>query len=161
MKLGEVLRPLKIVHAALMGSIVVYAVIAFVVTAPGHTKKATLTTLDPTLILSVFGGAALAILVAIPIVRRSAMPPLSDTDERIDLQQEVDPDVNAMLGKLRGGLIATWALCESIAIFGLVAAFLFQTGWYVLPFGGVAILAQLFYAPGELVLARAIRGMRR
>jgi hypothetical protein len=157
-KLGDVLRPLKIVHAALMVSIVIYAVIAFVVTAQSHPAKPPL---DPTVILPVFAAMALAMLVAIPIVRKRVLPPMTDTDERIDAQQEVDPDVSAMLGKLRGGLITTWAMCESIAIFGLIAAFLFHTGWYVLPFAGVAIVAQLFYAPTEAVLGRAVRAMYR
>ena len=158
MKLGDVLRPLKIVHAALIGSIIIYAVIGFVVTAHAHPAKQAL---DPTVILSAFAAAALAMLVAIPIVRKRVLPPMSDTDETVDLQREVDPDTSTMLGKLRGGLIMTWAMCESIAIFGLVAALLFQTGWYVVPFAGVAIVAQLFYAPSETVLGRALRGMRR
>jgi hypothetical protein len=157
-KLGDVLRPLKIVHAALMVSIVIYAVIAFVVTAQGHPAKPSL---DPTLILSVFGGVALAMLAAIPIVRGRVLPPMSDTDETVDLQREVDSDMSSMLGKLRGGLIVTWAMCESIAIFGLVAAFLFHTGWYVVPFAALALVAQLFYAPSEAVLGRALRGMHR
>jgi len=147
-------QTLQILHAALTMSTVIYGVIAFVATPA---RDAKFHRPDDLLlyVLAFLGGAIL--LVGAPIAHRVMMPPRErvPTGSPPDLAR-LTPAIHA---RIRVGCIVTWALCESVAVLGLVGAFLYRDPILFVPFGGAAIAALLYFAPRQAMfddIARAV-----
>jgi hypothetical protein len=155
-------KPVRIVHAGLMASVVMYAAILVMITQqPATTPLPTFDPMIAMLIAAIYG--AITLVGVIPVMQRAFLPPRDRiASERVDLD---DPQVAALLQpklmRLRTGLIFTWALCESVAVGGLVIGLLFRSLTYFLPFGAVALLAMLYHAPTESLLASVARAARR
>jgi hypothetical protein len=125
---------LRIVRWTMLGSILLYAVIGEVI---GTGARAA----DPSLSYG-FSTASVAIVGLIFVLRRTLVLRSSE-----DLASR--PDDPVTLGHWRSGYIATYALCEALALFGLIQRFMgfnFQQSllYYV---GGFALLS--FFGPRE------------
>ena len=125
----DVLIVLRIVHAALIASVVVYGGVVMLVTrppAPGTmVADAPVARTDlPASFTAVLAVLALVTLAVIVVVRRKIRP-----------------------GRYAAPAIASWALAESIAVLGLLLGLLRRDMAYFLPFGGVSLLVMLALTP--------------
>jgi hypothetical protein len=129
-----VLRTLRAVQWAMLGSIVLYAIVGEVV---GSGARA----VDPSLSY-VFSTAAVAVVGVIFVVRRTLV---LRSAESLASQ----PDDPVTLRHWRSGYFATYALCEALALFGLVQRFMGFTFQQSLLFyiGGFVLL--FFFGPRE------------
>lgn len=140
---------LKILYFALVMSTCIYGAIAFVVAR---------TPLRMEMVIAyALGGCALMIMGIIPVLRSRVMPP---TREAHSLDEKVPENdaVAAALQKYFTACILSWALCESIAIFGLVLSFLSGEPKYFVPFGALSLVNFAIYRPSReqlLSVARA------
>jgi hypothetical protein len=163
----------RILHAALLASLIVYGVVAVVVKAPAPDDgrpaaaeaapgAAAADAPDPGLFLPLFGGiAAVELLVVIPLLRRRLMPPRAAFPQPLeDVELDSDERAAGAIARLRSASIITWALAESVALFGLVAAFMLREWRYYLPFAAVAAVAMVYFAPRRALLDEVVRAAR-
>ncbi|HTM22311.1 MAG TPA: hypothetical protein VL172_17445 [Kofleriaceae bacterium] len=161
-------RTLRILHGALMFSQVVYVVIAYVVTRQpqDHPPDRFAWTIghDPLsspLVLA-FGAVALLTTAALPTLRPRLLPARQPAAGLEDPIGPLDsPAAARALSRLRSGQILTWALCESIAIWGLVLAMLSWELWPVLPFVGLGLVNMLAYQPRRAMIEEVVRAANR
>jgi cytochrome b561 len=128
------IRTLRIVQWAMMGSILVYAVVGEVV---GFRARAA----DPSLSY-VFTTVGVAIVGLVFVVRRTLV--LRSAENLAS-----HPDDVLTLNHWKSGYIATYALCEALAVFGLILRFMGFKFEQCLPFyvGGFVLL--FFFGPRE------------
>ena len=128
----SVVRQIRILHAALLLSLVLY-VIAGEELAPAEAKG--LAHWDrafvPLLILTA-GVAA--------VIRQRMVRP---AEEALRLRSD-DPTA---VGRWRTGNLISYVLCEAVALYGFVLRMLGQTLWQAGPFYAVAILLMLVWTP--------------
>jgi len=156
------LRIVRTLFGALVASTVIYGVVIVLVTMQdGNVTRPPF----PPLAFFVAGGAyALGILgLAIPLVQRSQLPPRErDGSTRVDLaDKETGLLLLDLLPKLRSGLLVTWAMCESIAVIGLIGGFLFHDPRFFAPFAGAALIGFSIHAPTDAFFASFIRAVRK
>jgi len=131
------IRILRLVQWALLGSILLYATVGELAgpgaAAPNPSLTYALTT------------AAVAIVGAIFVVRRTLVFRSAQ-----DLASH--PEDSVILGHWKSGYIVTYALCEALALLGLVLRFAGANFQQSLPYylGGLVLLA--FFGPREPVL---------
>ena len=130
------IRTLRVVQWTMLGSILLYAVVGEVV---GSGARAA----DPSLSY-VFSTAAVAIVGVIFVVRRTLV--LRSAESLASR-----PDDPLILRHWKSGYIATYVLCEALALFGLIQRFMgfhFQQSllYYI---GGFVLL--FFFGPREPV----------
>jgi len=128
------LRTLRAVQWTMLGSIVFYAVVGELLGSRGRAA-------DPTLSYF-FSTASVAIVGVIFVVRRTLV--LRSAENLV-----AHPDDALTLRHWKSGYIATYSLCEALAVFGLIQRFLgfhFQQSvlFYI---GGFVLL--FFFAPRE------------
>jgi hypothetical protein len=128
------IRTLRAVQWAMLGSILLYAVVGEVLGSSGRAA-------DPSLSY-IFSTAGVAIVGVIFVVRRTLV--LRSAENLAS-----HPDDPLALRHWRGGYIATYGLCEALALCGLVLRFM---GFHLpqgLPYyiGGFVLLA--FFGPRE------------
>jgi len=130
------LKTLRIVQWAMLASILVYAVVSEFV---GPRARA----IDPALNY-LFSTLGVAIVGIIFVVRRTLVL-------RAAASLATHPDDGLSLNQWRTGYLATYALCEALALFGLVLRFTGCTFEQSVPFyiGGFALLA--FFWPRQPV----------
>lgn len=144
-------RTITILHLGLVASIGIYGFVLFQATL-GQTPR----DLDPVMLYTL-AGISLAMMVVIPVLRGKMLPPMRaarSLDEPVPEGDKVD----AAAGKLFTASIVTWALCESMAIYGLVLSFTSYQMKYFLPFAALSLLNFLIYRPRKeqlLAVARA------
>lgn len=125
----DVLLVLRIVHAALITSVVVYGGVVMLVTRPPPpgtvVAGAPVARTDlPASFTAVLACVAVITLAVIVIVRRTIRP-----------------------GRYAAPAIASWALAESIAVVGLLLGLLRRDMAYFLPFGAVSLIVMLLLTP--------------
>ncbi|MFZ0288201.1 MAG: hypothetical protein WBW98_05535 [Candidatus Sulfotelmatobacter sp.] len=128
------LKGLRIVQWAMLGSIALYAVLGEVFR---HTARA----VDPSLSY-VFTTLGVAIVGMIFVVRRTLV--LRSAESLAS-----HPDDALALGHWKSGYLATYALSEALALFGLILRFMGCNFQQSLPFyiGGFVLL--FFFGPKE------------
>jgi predicted Co/Zn/Cd cation transporter (cation efflux family) len=128
------LRMLRIVQWTMLGSILLYAVIGEVIRTGGRG-------VDPSLSY-VFSTASVAIVGVIFVVRRTLV--LRSAENLAS-----HPDDALTLSHWKTGYITTYALCEALALFGLVQRFMgFNFQQSLLYYGGGLVLL-FFFGPRE------------
>lgn len=146
------LRTTRIIHAAITASIGIYGLI--LVNLGAQHGAVTPPRLAPAALFGILGAIGAVILVAVvPFVRSALMP--RGAGGPLDLSQTVSRE-DPQLQRYRTANILSWALCESVAIMGLVAAILYGRGLYYVPYGAVALVALLVLAPRRDTFARAL-----
>jgi hypothetical protein len=140
---------LRILHFALLMSVGMYAFVLWQVHPPQNPL--------PAPILYAFGVVALGIMVMIPVLRGKLLPPMREAHS-LDEKLPEGPQVSGALAKLFAASIVSWAMCESIAIFGLMASFMSGDLKYFFAFAGVSLVNFVIYRPSReqlLSVARA------
>jgi|SRR5271157_5546560 len=134
------LKTLRAVQWLMLASILLYCIVAEIV-SPGVRP------VNPT-ISYLFSTLCVAIVGVIFVVRRTLVLRAAES-------LATHPDDNLSLGQWRTGYIATYALCESMALFGLVLRFLGGSFQQSLPFyfGGFVLL--FFFRPRQPVSSTA------
>jgi hypothetical protein len=120
------LKTLRVVQWAMLASIVLYAIIGQVVGPPSRGVDATLSYLFATLSVAIVG--------AIFVVRRTLVL-------RAGESLATRPDDSLSLNHWRTGYLATYCLCEALALFGLI-----------LRFRGSPVEASVYYYLGGFIL---------
>lgn len=123
----KVLKTLRAVQWSMLASILLYAILGEIV-GPGARA------VDPTLNY-VFSTLAVAIVGVIFVVRRTLVMRAAES-------LATRPDDNLSLNHWRTGYIATYALCEALAFFGIVLRFMGSSFQQSVPFyiGGFTLL---------------------
>jgi hypothetical protein len=104
-----IVRMLRIVRWTMLGSILLYAVIGEVIGTGARV-------VDPSLSYG-FSTASVAIVGLIFVLRRTLVLPSSEA-------LASHPDDALTLRHWKSGYIATYALCEALALFGLIQRFM-------------------------------------
>jgi hypothetical protein len=138
-------RLARLIWVALVLCVLIYGVIAAMVTGETDSPVASADDLflDPAvLVLAMVAVADFLFALLVPkflfrSVGTGVATPLSPSAE-LTLSQ-----------RLLGIFVVQWALMESVAIFGLVAAFLFQDLRLFVAFGALSILGLVLTFPGE------------
>ncbi len=128
------IRTLRAVQWTMLGSILLYAVVGEVLR---HSARA----IDASLSY-VFTTAGVALVGVIFVVRRTLV--LRSAENLV-----VHPDDSVTLNHWKSGYITTYALCEALALFGLILRFMGCSFQQSLPFyvGGFVLLS--FFGPRE------------
>lgn len=119
-------RMLRILHAALTASIFVYGAIVYLVVVNGPAQESPA---QATTILIALAVGAASVMGAIPFLRAQLLPKAQNAQARFTVA------------------ILTWALCESIAVFGLVASFVTRWTWPFFAFALVSLIHMMIYRP--------------
>jgi predicted Co/Zn/Cd cation transporter (cation efflux family) len=132
------LRMLRVVQWTMLGSILLYVVIGEVLSTGGRA-------VDPSLSY-VFTTAGVAVVGIIFVVRRTLVL-------RSAQSLAAHPDDPVTVSHWRNGYIVTYALCEALALFGLILRFTGDNFQQSLPYyiGGFVLL--FFFGPREPVVA--------
>lgn len=128
------LRTLRAVQWSMLGSVILYAVVGEIL---GPRTRG----VDPTLSY-IFSTLAVGIVGTIFVVRRTLV-------QRAAASLATHPDDSLSLNHWQTGYIATYALCEALALFGLVLRFRGSELQQSLLFyiGGFVLL--LFFRPSQ------------
>lgn len=140
----------RIVFAAMLATIVIYVGIAFaIVHTDAMVPPPALASapLSHPLFLAL-AGMAVVMLVITPILRARMLPARGSGDAK------------QALARIRAADILSWALCEAIAIFGLMLTLLSYEIVFVLGFSGVSAAAMLAYAPSRARLEELVHRAR-
>lgn len=132
------LRTLKLVQWTMLGSIVLYAVVGEVLGSPVRTADLSLN--------YVFTTASVAIVGLIFVVRRTLVLRAAEN-------LAAHPDDSLTLNHWRSGYLATYALCEALALFGFVLRFTGFTFQHSLPYYISGFVLLSFFGPREPVHA--------
>jgi hypothetical protein len=137
-----------ILFLALMSSLVIYIVIAHVITAsPGTPPMPELAANPHThplfIALSVASGVALLFAL---VVRTKLMPPRRRSEER---SEECVRGIHRALSKLKVAQLLGWALCEAVAINGLILTILSRNTQLVDAFAGIGAIGMILQAPSR------------
>jgi hypothetical protein len=107
--MSQAMKMLRAVQWAMVGSIIVYAIL-------GEFVRPASRALDPALSY-LFTTMGVAIVGVIFVVRRTLV-------FRVEESLVTRPDDTLSLNQWKTGFIATYALCEALALFGLIERFL-------------------------------------
>lgn len=149
----------RILHLALTVAMVIYGVVLHVILAV-QKEAPPMTSQEATPILVALAVVALGTAaIAIPIVRRKLLPPSKPPQHREDYfsAPRIPPAVGAALSKYLTASIVTWALIESLALYGLVAGFILMDAWPYYAFGGPALALMVFFVPRRIDLEAVAR----
>jgi F0F1-type ATP synthase membrane subunit c/vacuolar-type H+-ATPase subunit K len=140
-----VLLVLRIVHAALILSLLLFGgLLAMVTRPPGDPvigADIPVRADPPAIMIPIMAALAAASLLAIYIVRRRMA---RDRDAVAAAPVEDSARTRA---RLYTGSITSWALAESIALYGLVLGIIYRGTGPFLPFAAVSLLLMIVLAP--------------
>lgn len=105
--------------------------------------------MDMRMMLPVLAGLALVVMLAIPVSRRRLMPAaLAPGRLTPDAPREIaTADALRALGRYAAASVMSWALCEAIAVLGLVAAFMSHDPKHFLGFAAASVASFVATAP--------------
>jgi len=129
-----IVRRLRVVQWTMLGSILLYAVVGKIMSFGARP-------VDPSLNY-VFTTAGVALVGVIFVVRRTLVLRSAE-----DLASR--PDDSVRLSHWKSGYIVTYALCEALALFGLVLRFLGFNFQQSLPFYVAGFVLLFFFGPRE------------
>ncbi|HXC42093.1 MAG TPA: hypothetical protein VNY51_01070 [Candidatus Dormibacteraeota bacterium] len=131
-------RRLRVVQWTMLGSILLYAVVGKIISFGAHPADSSLS--------YVFTTAGVALVGVIFVVRRTlVLRPAEDL--------AAHPDDSISLSHWKTGYIATYVLCETLALLGLVLRFLGFTFRQSLPFYVAGFVLLFFFGPREPISA--------
>ena len=149
------IRTQRMVWMAILSSLAALGVVAFVVMPRSGTPA-------PHFFLAIFVGLAIADLVAVQVLRARLLPretPASALDDKPP--EEDTPEAREALMKLGRVYVLSWALCESVGMFGLVATELLHQPVYYVGFAAVALVFLVLYRPDPDDAAGALRAIHK
>jgi uncharacterized membrane protein YuzA (DUF378 family) len=140
------------IYGALLMCIGMYGFIAYSVFA----KQTGAGTLSPAMLYALVGVALVEMLIVIPLMRGKLLPPRKEATS-LDEPALSDGNFSAAIGQLYVAQIVTWALCESIALFGLVLVVVSHDPRYFLGFAVVAVANFILYRPSVELMRSVAR----
>lgn len=146
---------IHLVAAALHFSILIYVFVVFFMASQGQWTYGWTLGEGKEFIVMILAFNALiagALSLFLPRIMKGMAPPPSVPHEVN--QAPLFYDFSDVTPKLQSLTITRMALAEAVAIFGLVAAFLNQAAYWVLPFAAVGLLLQILVGP----FGRYLRG---
>lgn len=140
----------QILFVALLSSLVIYLVVCYVLAAQGEPP---VTAAPIELLKPAFGTLAFFSLIASFALRaRLLRKAIAELPAQIDESQ-----AEAVIRAATTPWILGWALCESVAIYGMIL-FIMTFRWELfLPFWGIGLAAMLAQAPSLRSLEEALR----
>lgn len=141
----------RIVWGALMASVVIYGVVAYVLSTTNEPQP-----IDPTLRWALAAAAVFTAMASITL-RRIKLPALAEEPSPYHRAAPVEAAPPEVLGELMTAYILTWALSEAVAVFGLVLAIISYTYEAYLPYALAALILQATNPPTQGRLEAAIR----
>jgi hypothetical protein len=134
--MSHTIKTLRVLQLAMLGSILLYAVVGELVGPRARTVNPSLS--------YIFTTIGIAIVGIIFVVRRTLVLRSAET-------LASNPEDSLTLNHWKTGYVATYALCEALALFGLVLRFLGFNFQQSLPFyvGGLVLL--VFFGPRKPV----------
>jgi hypothetical protein len=132
----QTLKMLRSVQWAMLGSVVLYAVV-------GEFLRPASRMLDPALSY-LFTTMGVALIGVIFVVRRTLVFRAAES-------LATHPDDVLSLSQWKTGYIATYALCEALALFGLIERFLGCTVQQSAPYYVGGFILMLFFRPKQPV----------
>ena len=166
-RIAAELRVQRILHAAASASMLIYCVVGYLVssqttTPPPPDVRAIADDPLTSPIFLALAVAAAAVAGALPVIRKRLLPPRRPAVvHNEEIGEPSSPAASAARAKLQAGQILSWALCESIAIFGLVLTILSREPWPVLAFSAAGLVNLLAYAPSRLRTEETIRAANK
>lgn len=145
---------IRIIYLALVLTLGVYGFVAY-----QNVTRASPHALDPTLLYALIGVAVME-MVGLPFLRRMLLPPMApprSLDDKVAIEGAV---ANTAFAKYFTTNMITWAICESIAMYGLVLVFMSGDVRYYGPFACVALLNFLVYRPSLDDLQAVVRAAK-
>jgi hypothetical protein len=139
------IRTIRIIWGGLLFTIVIYGLLAYMAVrnpAPGPFESAFSNPIVLVLQIIGVGMFFLAFVMSSVFLRRRPAGPRAPA-------APVTSGVVSVTPRMRLALIVRWAMIESTAIFGLLAAFLSQDPRVFLPLGGLAIGGMLMSYPSD------------
>jgi hypothetical protein len=127
----------RLVYAALLASLPAYLALVHLAMTPMPEGGG-----DYGVFYAIIGVFSAGVAVAIPLLRRRMMPPRA-----AGAGPAPDTVPTRALGRWLSAQLLSWALCESVAIYGLVLAFVTHEPAAYYPFGAVALVLMLLYPP--------------
>ena len=142
------LLPLRIIAAALMVSVMIYGAVVM------NLQQAwTEPPPDPGILPTALTGLSIAMIPVVLVMRKTLLgslalvaPPLARSAEPLP-EETIQAALKKAMMRYRTGTIVAFALTESIAVYGLVAAFVTQDAMAFLPNAAVALLMMAIQFP--------------
>jgi F0F1-type ATP synthase membrane subunit c/vacuolar-type H+-ATPase subunit K len=150
------LRTLWILYFGLIAALGVYGLVVHAVATGQAADPAAAFPLLPALA----AVAAMEVLVVLPLLRRRLLPVAREV-RSLDEQaapETLSPGARAALARYQTAQVVTWAVCESVALYGVVLAVLTHRGVYYLGFAAAALVNFAIYRPRGEVVAAVARG---
>jgi F0F1-type ATP synthase membrane subunit c/vacuolar-type H+-ATPase subunit K len=152
------LRTLRILHIAITASIALYAVVLLVITQqPSDTEHMSLS--DATGLAVALGIASLAVLALIPFLRKRIGPARDESAgarRSGSAEGELSNAERTAVGKLMSAELVSYAMGESVAVFGLVLGLITRQFVIFLPFAALALLQLILLTPSQALLDSVI-----
>jgi len=151
----------RVLWAAILASTWIYGLVAVLVTQGGAPTSMTPRP-APAVMLEILGACGLVLLIAAPIVQARMLPRRERVSDAapIDLAERMArPAGRAVMAKVFVAWLISWAMCEAVAIFGLVAVMLRGAPLEYVPFAVAADLGLIVLGPRAAVLEQIARAM--
>jgi hypothetical protein len=143
-------RTLMILHLALMMSLGVYFFVLYTVVQNNPPAP-----LEPVMFYALT-AVAVMIMLMIPVLRGKLLPPMREAASLDETVPQNDATQQAVARVLTTSLLS-WALCESIATFGLMLSFMSRDLKYFYGFAAVSLVNFAIYRPNKELLLGAAR----
>jgi len=146
-------KRLSLIYLALVGTLGVYGLAAYQMLA----KARRAADMPMVLAYALMAVAVVETILVIPLLRRMFLPPTREAAS-LDDRAPTGEAVTAALARLSVAQIITWAMCESIALYGFVLVVMSHDLRYYFGFAALSLLNFLIYRPSEalsLGVARA------
>ena len=139
----------RMIWLGLFTAVGIYGVIAYVTPMQGAAMT------DLTMAYALCGIAGMETLL-LPMLRRRMLPadPASDGGSPVAAPASSQPAIV----RLATAQIVTWAICESMAILGLVLVFVMHDMRWLYGLGGLALVNLFIYRPTIELVEAALRG---
>jgi hypothetical protein len=152
---GASLLVLRILHSVLMMSILMYGVIVYVITRQPMTERPPDA---PMIQVALWAMSAVTLLVGVPLARLKMMPsrkPLELTEE--PLPSPLPVEAQRALRRAFSASIVSWALCESVAVYGVVVGVTEHRLDPFFPFGAASLGSIALLVPTRRLLESVAR----
>jgi hypothetical protein len=134
---GRLLLLPRLVYAGLVASLPIYLAVVHLAVTPVPEGGG-----DYGVFYGIIGLFSAGVAISVPILRKRLMPPRAAGPG--PAPDSVPP---RLLGRWLSAQILSWSLCESVAIYGLVLAFVTHEPAAYYPFAAVALLLLALYRP--------------
>jgi len=147
------IRLMRIIWMAMVISVLIYGFIAWTFTRGGEPKPPVEETIQHSTVQVLYGLGVLMFILS------SVLPRMVLRGRGVGLHH-ARPHASIVPNEIRLALIIRFAMLESVAIFGLVCAFMFNDGRLFIPLAMLSLVGFLMALPSESLFQR-MEEMRR